>query len=162
VSERDDLTRASRRHAGARLALGRSQYLMMRFAVERSPAVHEEAHLVSAQDLAQPSQVVLVRVGEDHDLDLPLVKRQGLADAPQGQVRIHAGVDQGRAPIRRLDQDRVALADIEHGQVQPAIRPGQDGGHAEDQHQAGRRASGSADPGQGGGESRRLGKRHMG
>jgi hypothetical protein len=142
--------------------LGRGQYVVMRIAVERSPAVHEQAHLVSAQDLAQPSQVVLVRVGQDHDLHSPLVERQSLADPPQGQFRIHPGVDQGGAPIRRLDQDRVALADVEHGQVQPAIRPGQDGGHGEDQHQAGRRASGSADPGQGGGEGRRLGKRHLG
>jgi len=142
--------------------LGRGQYVVMRFAVERSPAVHEEAHLVSAQDLAQPSQVVLVRVGEDHHLNSPLVERQRLADPPQVQVRIHAGVDERCCAIRRLDQDRVALADVEHGHVQPAIRPRQDGGHGEDQHQAGRRASGSADPRQGGGESRRFRKHHRG
>ncbi|MEX1278308.1 MAG: hypothetical protein WEI16_04575, partial [Chloroflexota bacterium] len=143
ASERDDLAGASRRHAGARLVLGGGQHLLVRLSVRRSPAVHDQAHLVPAQDLAQSSQVVLVRVGQDHDLDSPLVERQSLADPPHGQVRIHAGVDQGGAPIRRLDQDRVALADVEHGQVQPAIRPGQDGGHGEDQHQAGRRASGS-------------------
>lgn len=88
------------------------QHLMMRLAVERPAAVHEEANLVSAQDLAQPSQVVLVRVGQDHNLDLPLVERQSLTDPPHGQIWIHPGVDQGGAPVGCLDQDRVSLADV--------------------------------------------------
>ena len=43
------------------------------------------------------------------------------AEAPQRELRVGPAVDQHGRAARRLDQDRVALADVEHGEVQPAI-----------------------------------------
>ena len=75
----------------------------------------------------QAGDMVLVRMGEHQHVQPPLPEGQLLAQPPHGEVRVRAAVDQCSPARRRDDEDRVALADVEHDQVQPAIGPGQKG-----------------------------------
>ena len=43
-------------------------------------------------------------------------------EQPQQAIRVGSGVDQHSAALRSLEQDRVALAHVEHGHVEPAVR----------------------------------------
>ena len=66
--------------------------------------------------------MVLVWVGHDHHVDGSLPEGQCLAQAAHRQVRVGTAVHQERGAVGRVYQDGVALADIEHQQVQPAVR----------------------------------------
>jgi len=120
--ELDPLPRARRDQAGPGLfksqlheaRVGRIQVVPTR--------IEDEADPISLQRRHQPGDVVLVRVGQDHHIDPALPPRQPLAKAPEQQVGVGAAVDQQRAAGRRRDQDRVALPDVQHDQVQAAIR----------------------------------------
>jgi hypothetical protein len=65
--------------------------------------------------------VVLVRMRQHQQVDASHEERQVRADAAQRQLRIRPAVDEHRRSARRLDQDGVALADIERGDVQASI-----------------------------------------
>ena len=62
----------------------------------------------------QAGDVVLVRVSEHHHGDAPLPEGKLLAKAAQHQVWIRAAVHQHRLAVRGHDQDRVALAHVQH------------------------------------------------
>ena len=88
------------------------------------------ADSVSVQQQRQPGDVILVRVGQHHHVEPAVPCRNALAEERHESVWIRTGVDQHSPAVGSLEQDRVALADVEHRHVQPTIRAG-----AVDQHQ---------------------------
>ena len=66
-------------------------------------------------------------MGHQHHIDPAVPERHHLAEAPQRQVRIGAAVDEQPSPGWRRDEDRVALPDVERGDVQPAVGPAEEG-----------------------------------
>lgn len=76
---------------------------------------------VPGQDLDQPEQMVGMRVAEEQHVDGPGVERELPAELAQRPLRVRPAVDEHRRPARRLDQDRVTLADVERGEVKVAV-----------------------------------------
>jgi hypothetical protein len=82
--------------------------------------------------------VILVRVAQDEDIDPAVPGRNPGVELEDQAIGIGSAVDQhSPAPIA-IDQDRVALADIENGDVDPTVRPRRDsdGSHEERQGKA--------------------------
>ena len=52
--------------------------------LRRPPAVHEQPDLVAAEDLLEPAEMVLVGMGEHHDVDSTVVERERLARSGGG------------------------------------------------------------------------------
>ena len=78
-------------------------------------------HVVASEHVEQAVDVVGLRVREHHQLDRAVVPRQFVAEAAEhGAAR--AAVDEDVLAVGRLDQDRVALPDVEHGHAQPRRR----------------------------------------
>ncbi len=64
----------------------------------RAAPVEDEAHLVAVQGRDEAGDVVLVRVGQDHDVDPPTPPRQPLPEPSEEEVGIRATVDQHAGP----------------------------------------------------------------
>ena len=91
-------------------------------------AVHHRRH---------PGDMVLVRVGQNHQLQPPVPRRNALVEKRDEPVGVGASVDQGPTSVWALKEDGVTLADIEHRHVQTSVGPravcgDQQGGQAED------------------------------
>lgn len=84
--------------------------------------IQDQPNLVALHGCHQPGDVVLMRVGQDHDVDATLPPRQTLAQAPKEKIRIRPAIQQHRGARGRRHQDGVPLADIQRDQVQAAIR----------------------------------------
>ena len=113
------------------------------------PAWSTRSDPESIEDVDQPGDVVLVRVAQHEQVDAPREERQVRADAAQRELRVRTAVDQHRRAVRRLDEDRVALADVEHGQVEAPVRARRDRDREQHRHQAEpRSAPGGAADGQ--------------
>ena len=126
------LPRAGKRDIQRRLRGCVGKQVVMRGVLEGDPRVKEGADLESVEGLDQPRNVVLVRVAEHHEVNASRVERQICTDSTQGDLWIRTAVDEHRRAGRRLDQDRVALADVEDGHVQEPVGPRRDGD--DDQH----------------------------
>ena len=57
--------------------------------------------------------MVLVRVGQDHGVDPPVPRRDPLVEHDEQPVRVGSAVDEQPTAAGALDEDRVALADVE-------------------------------------------------
>jgi hypothetical protein len=66
--------------------------------------------------------VILVRVGEDHQVDPTIPGRNVRIELDEQPIRVGPAVHQQTAAAVALDQNRVALPDIEHGQMDAAVR----------------------------------------
>ena len=64
--------------------------------------------------------MVLVRVAEDHDVDPPIPGRDVLVECHEEPIRVGTAVDEQATTARALDEDRIALPDIEDGH--PGVR----------------------------------------
>jgi hypothetical protein len=144
--EGDDLAGAGRDQYAERPGIGQ-QAVVGRILVLAIRLDHD-AHPEAGQDLHQPGDMVLVRVGDDHQFHSAAGERQRFAEPSQGQIRIRPAVDDGDGTRWRLDQEGVSLADVEHGQVQATVRSGgnrdrdQDGrGRADQPRRAGQTTS---------------------
>lgn len=84
--------------------------------------VQDQPDLVALKDRQQPGDVVLVRVGQDHDVDATLPPWQALAQASKEEIRVRPAVDQHRGARGRGHEYRVTLPDIEHDEVQAPVR----------------------------------------
>ncbi len=82
--------------------------------------------------------MVLVRVGQDEDVDPAVPWREALVEQAQQPVGIGSAVDEEASPTAAFDEDRVTLADVEHGDPHATVgsmqcgdgegdRPGDDG-----------------------------------
>ena len=58
--------------------------------------------------------MVFVRVGQDDDVQAAVPRRDPLVERDEHPVRVRAAVDEHPGTGARLQQDRVALADVEH------------------------------------------------
>ena len=77
--------------------------------------------------LHQPGQaagMVLVGVAQDQDVDPPVPWGNPGIELDDQAIRIRTAVDQQPPTTVALDEDRVTLANVEHGDVDLAVRPG--------------------------------------
>jgi len=88
----------------------------------RAGRVDDQSDAIALKHCGQAADMVLVGMGEDDDIDGPLPPRKRLAEPLQEKVGIGTSVDERDRARRRLDEDRVALPDVEDGQVQLAVR----------------------------------------
>ena len=90
--------------------------------------------------------MILVRVGEDEQVDPAIPRRQSRVERDEQPVRVRPAVDQQATAATALDEDRVALADVEDRHPDAAVGPVRrrdDDGRDADGH-ARPRAAGSA------------------
>ena len=99
--------------------------------------VEDQSHLIALERCQQAGHVILVRVREDHRVDLPPPPRKTFAEASEQEVGIRPPVDERRGAGGRDDQDRIALPDVQHDEVGPAVRQGCEREAAEQEPQAG-------------------------
>jgi hypothetical protein len=83
----------------------------------------DAADPVAIEQQRQSADVVLVRMGDDHQVEPPVPRRQPLVEEGEQAVRVGSGVDEDPAAGWSLEQDRVTLTHVEDGHVQPEIRP---------------------------------------
>ena len=110
--------------------------------------LHDPVHLVAVEEESQPGHVIFVRVGQDDGVDPSVPRRNASIEGDQQAVRVWPAIDQQASTARALDQDGVALTDVEDGDARHAAGPshrdaaGDD--HSHDQPHGGRPADGSA------------------
>lgn len=86
--------------------------------------VEDQADVEAGEHLDEAGHVVLVRVAHDQDVDAARVEGQLGTEPAQRPFRVRPAVDEQPRPARSLDQDRIALADVEDGEVEPAVGAG--------------------------------------
>ena len=111
------------------------QEMVVRWILECDPGMQERPDSKAVEHVDEPGDVVLVRVAQHQHVDPPREERQVRPEPTQREPGVGPAVDQHRGAARRLHQDRVALSDVEHGQVQATIGPGRDGNGEEDRGQ---------------------------
>jgi len=87
------------------------------------PGFVEPPHAVAAQQQRQTGNMVLVRMAEHDDVEAPVPGRDLLVEGTQQALRIRATVDEQPAAAVALDEDRIALADVEDHDAGDAVRP---------------------------------------
>jgi hypothetical protein len=100
--------------------------------------LRDGADPVARQQHGQTGDMVFVRMGDHDQVDAPVPGRESGVEHGQQAVRIRAGIDEQPRAVVALQQDGVALADVEHGEPQPAVRTchGAEGDGANEQGQA--------------------------
>jgi len=78
---------------------------------------------VARQHDREPGDVVLVRVRQDHQVEAPIPRWEALVECLEQSVGIRPAVDDHSSAAIALDEDRVALPDVEHRHPDGAIRP---------------------------------------
>jgi len=87
----------------------------------RRPGLEHVPDAVALEDERQSRDVVLVGVGEDDRVEAPVPGRDPRVELDEEAVGIGPTVDEQPAAARPLEEDRVALADVEHRQVGPRV-----------------------------------------
>ena len=106
------------------------------------PVLEHPPDLVPLQHADEARHVVLVRVGQHHDVDAAVPRRDPRVELHEEPLGVRPAVDEHPRAPRGLDEDRVALADVEDAQARDP-RGGRDDGHgAEDEGDAHHRAGG--------------------
>jgi hypothetical protein len=88
----------------------------------------DHAGLVDALDAValeqqdQAPDVILVGVRQDDRVDAAIPRRQSLIECDEQPARVRAAVDEQPAASATLDEDRVALADVNDREARDAIR----------------------------------------
>jgi hypothetical protein len=85
----------------------------------------------SPQDVDEATHMILVRMREENDRQIPPPPWECAAQAPQRELRVWPPVDQHGRSRWRNDQDGIALANIEHREMQPPIGQGDEHGARE-------------------------------
>ena len=95
------------------------------------------ADAVALQEQRQAGDMILVRVGEHHEIESSVPRRQSFIEDDEESIGIGAAVDQHAAAGVPLDQDGIALSDVEDRHPQASIRPGRtrQGGAADEDGQ---------------------------
>ena len=92
------------------------------------PGLDDPPHPVALEQQRQTGDVVLVRVRQDDRVDPPVPRRDPPVERDEQPVGIGAAVDEQPPAARALDEDRVALPDIEDRDPGDAARPADDDG----------------------------------
>ena len=77
------------------------------------PRFEDAADVVALEEQRESGDVILVRVGQDQGVDASIPRRDAAIERDQQPVGIRTTVDQQSAAARALDEDRVALSDVE-------------------------------------------------
>ena len=88
--------------------------------------LEDPADLVALEQQGETGDVILVRVAEDDGVDPSVPRRDPGVEGDEQAARIRTTVDEQAAAARALDEDRVALADVEDGDPRD---PGRSGDH---------------------------------
>ena len=73
--------------------------------------------VVALEDPRQACDVILVRVRQHHDVEPPVPRRDARVQRQQDPIGVGATVDQHPGAGPRLEQDRVALPDVQDGEA---------------------------------------------
>ena len=119
--EAQALAGACRHQSTTRLRAGQPQEQGIGRVCVVATRVEDQANLISLESGHQPGDVVLVRVGQDQDVDAAVPPRQPLPEPAQQEIRIRATVDQHGRPRRRHDQDRIALSYVQGDQMKLSV-----------------------------------------
>ena len=117
IAKRSPCCESDDRHA---VALGLLAEGAVAAALAAHPVLGEDPDAVAGQQPGETADMVLVRVGQQRDVDAPVPDGDALVEAPDEEVGVATAVDEDPHPVVRLDEDRVALADVEHGDVERA------------------------------------------
>ena len=94
--------------------------------------LHDLRYAIAVQDRRESGHVIFVRVREHHEIEPTIPGRDALVEQRDEPVRIGARVDEGATTVGSLEQDRIALADIQNRHVQSAVRACPDRGKDQD------------------------------
>ncbi len=84
--------------------------------------LHDPAHPISHEEERQPADVILMGVGQDHEIEAAVPRRNVGIELNQQPVRVRPSVHEHPPAAVALDQDRVPLPDVQHCQVDGAVR----------------------------------------
>jgi hypothetical protein len=99
--------------------------------------LHDPIDAVSGHEAGQSAGVVFVGVGQDDEVDMAVPERDAFVEATDQQVGVRTSVDQHALALRRLQEDGIALADVENGDRQErAVTRHEDGAEDRDEKPA--------------------------
>ncbi len=87
------------------------------------PVLRDSGDGIPLEQQRQTSHVILVRVGQDDQIETPVPRRKARVERGQKLVRIRASVDQQPPAARPLEQQRIALADIQDRDPEASVGP---------------------------------------
>ena len=87
------------------------------------PRLEQTADAIALEEERQAGHVVLVGVAEDDEVEPAVPGRQAGIEGDDQASGVRPAVDEEPAAVPALDEDRVALADIEDGDVGPVVGP---------------------------------------
>ena len=73
--------------------------------------------------------MILVRVGENHEVDPAVPRRDSRVERDEETIGVGPAVDQQAPAFRCLDEDGITLADVEHDHVDATVRTRRRGKH---------------------------------
>jgi hypothetical protein len=109
--------------------------------VAEHPVLDYGRHDVSLEQQCQAGHVVLVRVGQHDQVQPSIPRRHPSVEGGEQPVRVGAGVDQHPAAARTVEQQGVALPDIQHRDPQATVGP-----RCGDEHHQDQQCRGHGDP----------------
>jgi hypothetical protein len=90
------------------------------------PDLGHGPHTVSLEEEGKAGHVVLVRVGQHDEVDAAIPGRELRVEDDEQAVGVRSAVDEHPAPGVALDEDGIALPDVQHGQPQASVGSGRD------------------------------------
>ncbi len=107
------------------------------------PRLEDATDPVACQQQGEAGDVVLVRMGQDHGIDPPVPRRDPRVEHDEQPIRVGAAIHEKPSAAGTLDEDRVALADVEDRDAgDPGRSCSQDAaGHRDRDDEGDRRAS---------------------
>lgn len=85
--------------------------------------LEQTLHPVLVEHGDQTGHVILVRMGQDDDVDAPIPRWQALVERHDEAPGVRTAIDQEAAAARSLQEDRIALPDVEDRQARDAVGP---------------------------------------
>ena len=104
--------------------------------LEGDPGMDDRLHLEALEDLHQPGHVVLVGMAENEEIDASCEEGEVRAQPAEGQLGIRAAVHEHGGAAGCLDEDGVALPDVQHGHVEQPVRTRGERDRQEHAHEA--------------------------
>jgi hypothetical protein len=126
------------------------QEAVIRGVLERDAGMQDRSNAEPIEGVDEAGHVILVRMAEREDVDPSRPERQIGAQAAKGELRVRTAIHQHRRAGRCLEQDGVALADVEHRHVKATVRTAGQGDPSQHQHEASEGGQRADEPGQGG------------
>jgi len=78
---------------------------------------------IALEQERQAGDMILVRMGQDQDVDPAVPGRQATIELDQEAIRVRSAIDQHPRATTALDEDRIALSDVENRDPRRAVGP---------------------------------------